>query len=204
MHHPVLHLFAAAAVLAAPATAQFTHVIPNGFASVEANSGNYFPWSSTSTLWAGLRTTSLYDSTNFTNASINFPILVTRLRWRADSTSSAWTGGTFANATVQMATAAVDAMSPSNGSFAANFGPDLATVYAGSVTILPGSSSSPGPWAVDVALTTPRSGSGSVATSTLPPCNQLPGPFTTRGTTAVPIARRRREHAVVRQQLLPR
>ncbi|GAB4162476.1 MAG: hypothetical protein Fur0037_28660 [Planctomycetota bacterium] len=150
-------LATASLILAAPATAQLTHVIPNGFATAEGSTSNAFPWSSSSAAWGGLHTTTLYDSTNFTNASINTQIVIQRLRWRADGRASGWTGGSFRNAVVQMATAAVDAMAPAM-TFAqtgGNFGPDLTTVYAGPVTVQTASPSTPGPWIVDVTLSTP-------------------------------------------------
>ncbi|GAB4139778.1 MAG: hypothetical protein Fur0037_06130 [Planctomycetota bacterium] len=149
-----IRLLIALLVTALPALAQFTHVIPNGFANTEGDSSNLFPWSAGGFTWPGIRQTSFYDSTNFTNASITGPITITRLRWRADSSARSWSGGSFQSAVIRMATAAVDAMSPSNN-FSANFGPDLTTVYSGPVTVLTAPQSTPGAWVVDVHLTTP-------------------------------------------------
>ena len=144
---------AAALLLALPLSAQLTHVIPNGFATAEGSTSNAFPWGSSSTNWPGLHTTTLYDSTNFTNAQINMPILITRLRWRANGGVTS-AGGTFSTALVQMSTAAVDAMAVINA-FGPNFGPDLTTVYNGAVTVQAAAAATPGPWVVDVALTNP-------------------------------------------------
>ena len=146
----------ATAVLASAVQAQFTHVLPNGLAGVEGNSSNAFPWS-TSTTFPGLRQQHVYDSVNFTAANITFPIRITRLRFRANAQTTSWTGGTFNPVTIQMATAAVDHTAVST-TWASNLGPDLATVYAGPVTVIPGTGNGagvPAPYFVDQTLTTP-------------------------------------------------
>jgi hypothetical protein len=136
------------------AQAQLSIVIPLGFATAEGSTGNSFPWSSTSTSWAGLRTICIYGSANFTAQSVTGGILINRLRWRADGGASGYGGGTFATATVRLATAAVPYNAPSTN-VASNFRPDLTTVYSGPVTVQTGASTVPGPWIVDIALTTP-------------------------------------------------
>jgi hypothetical protein len=135
-------------------SAQSTIVIPNGFATTEGSTNNAFPWASSSTAWPGLRTIQIYGPTNFTAQSVSGPMVITRLRWRADGSATTWTGGTFSTATVRMATAAVPYSAPSTN-IPSNFGPDLTTVYTGPVTFLPGSGGSPGPWVVDITLTSP-------------------------------------------------
>lgn len=146
----------ATALLAGAVHAQFTHVLPNGLATTEGNSSNAFPWTTSTTL-PGLRQQHVYDSVNFTAASISYPILITRLRFRANATTASWTGGTFNPVTIQMATAAVDHTAVTT-TWASNLGPDLATVYAGPVTVIPGTGNGtgvPAPFSVDQALTTP-------------------------------------------------
>src|SRR5262249_12367143 len=63
----------------------------------------------------------------------------------------------FAQATIRLATAAVDHAAVS-ASFAANLGADLTTAYSGAVAFLPGTGAGiglPGTVAIDVALQTP-------------------------------------------------
>jgi len=156
---PMRHVLAllATALPAAPALAQATVVIPTGLAAAAGNSSNAFPWGTSAATFPGLRVQTLYDSSNFTAAGISAPIRILRLKWRANDAATSWTGGTFAQATIRLATAAVDhaAVTPS---FAANVGADLTTVYSGTVAFLPGTGAGiglPGTIAVDVALTTP-------------------------------------------------
>lgn len=138
-------------------SAQLTHVIPNGTATVPGNTSNAFPWGSNASTWPGLRLMAVYDSANFTGAAINYPILITRLRWRVNDGTTTWTGGTYAAATVALSTAAVD-YTQVTVNFASNHGPDLTTVFNGPVTIAGGASNGIGvlpPWVVDVPLSTP-------------------------------------------------
>lgn len=134
--------------LAAIATAQITVVVPNGTAATEGNSSNAFPWGRGIT--GSLEHQSLYDSTNFTNQGITYPILISRLRYRANGGATS-VGGTYGACTVEMATAAVDALTPST-TFAANLGPNLAQVYAGPVTVAATTAQTPGQWSVDIPL----------------------------------------------------
>lgn len=143
----------AVAALATTAAAQLQHTIPNGTAAVEGNSSNAFPWNRFTN--TALRTQLLYDSTNFTNAGITYPIRITRLQWRANATTATWAGGTLANCTVDMSTAAVDHASPST-TFASNHGPNLANVFNGPLTFIPGTGAGttvPGPTVVDLTIT---------------------------------------------------
>ncbi|MFM7115358.1 MAG: hypothetical protein ACKO0N_01865, partial [Planctomycetota bacterium] len=59
----------------------------------------------------------------FTNSGVDHPIRITRLRWRANG-ASVVAAGTYSNATVQLASATVDCLTPST-TFANNLGPDL-------------------------------------------------------------------------------
>ncbi|MCA8954166.1 MAG: hypothetical protein KDE27_31955, partial [Planctomycetes bacterium] len=143
--------------LASPAAAQLTHVIPDGMANAVGASSNAFPWGTAATSFPGLRILACYDSTNFTNAQITAPILITGLRWRADNTSSNWAGGHFLDASVSLSTAAVD-VSGVTTNWAANHGPDLTLCYSGPVTVQPGVGNGggvPGPYHVALQLTTP-------------------------------------------------
>jgi hypothetical protein len=155
MHRLTLSL--AALTVAATTSLAQVHVIPNGTAAVAGNTSNAFPWGSSASAWPGLRLMAVYDSANFTAASINTPILISRLRWRANDSTSTWVGGTFTTGTVRMSTAAVD-WSAVTTNFASNHGPDLTTVYTGPVTYLPGSGAGvgvPAPYVVDILLPIP-------------------------------------------------
>ena len=151
-HHALFVLLSAASLLAqSPATV----TVPVGLAATEGNSNNTYPWGRGTA--GALRIQLLYDSTHFTNQSVNSPVLITRLKWRANATTASWTGGTYNTATVQMSTAAVDQANPST-TFAANHGADLLTVHTGSVPFLAGAGTGtglPGPTVVDLPLTVP-------------------------------------------------
>jgi hypothetical protein len=144
------------AALAAPAAAQLSHTIPHGVAAVPGNGSNLFPWGR-GAVGPGLRLQCLYDGVNFTAAGIDVPIAISRLRWRADETAAPWLGGTYAAVLVRMCTAAND-QSAASTVFSANHGPDLTTVHAGAVVVVPGSSlgaGTLGPVVVDLPLSTP-------------------------------------------------
>jgi len=148
----------AVAALASVATAQLTTVLPVGMANAAGSTSNAFPWGTTASGWTGLKILACYDSSNFTAASINYPILIQGLRWRANDSTASWTGGTYAQGTVSLSTAAVDQAAVTSASFAANHGPDLTVCYNGPVTVLPGTGNGtgvPGPWHVGVTFTTP-------------------------------------------------
>src|SRR5262245_13492265 len=147
----------ATALPAATALAQSTVVIPAGLVAGAGNSSNAFPWGSSAATFPGLRVQTVYDGSNFTAAGITAPIRILRLKWRANDAATSWTGGTFAQATIRCATAAVDHTALS-AAFAANVGPNLTTVHSGAVAFLPGAGAGiglPGTVAVDVALSTP-------------------------------------------------
>jgi len=146
---------AAMACFAAPALAQFTAVIPPGYDTVPGNSNNAFPWSRGT---ASMRFQQVYDSSAFTSLGINFPVLIQELKFRPwAGTVTSWAGGTWPNVQIDMATSAVDYLTPST-TFAANLGPDLATVYNGPVTVVGGSTLGAGvvvPTYITIPLTTP-------------------------------------------------
>jgi PKD repeat protein len=116
---------------AAIASAQ-TITIPNGFASTEGNSSTAYPWNRNA---AVIHVQYCFDSSHFTSQSVNFPIVINRLKWRANSTTAASTGGTYATATVDMSTAAFDQAAITT-TFATNHGPNRANVYTGPVAVL--------------------------------------------------------------------
>ena len=149
---------AALALLAAPAQAQLTVVIPNGTGLTPGNANNAFPWGTSAATWPGVRLLCVYDAANFTNQGVTHPILITRLRWRPDDNAGQFAGGTFQQATVALSTAPVDFLQVT-ANFALAHGADRTLVYAGPVTH-PGISggpwgSAPAPWTIDIALTTP-------------------------------------------------
>jgi len=114
-----------------------------------------FPWGTTTATYSGMRIMCLYDSSHFAGAPS--PILITDLKWRANDVTSSWSGGTYNNATVRLATAAVD-YTAATTNWAANVGPDVTTVYTGPVTVSPGTGAGigvPGPYHVTITLTTP-------------------------------------------------
>ena len=146
----------ASAALTTVATAQFQQVIPPGNAAVEGSSSTAYPWGSTT---GSYRVQYVYDSSHFATAGINAPILINRIRWRANASAATttWTGGSWANCIVSLSTSPLDYTAVST-TFASNHGPDLATVYTGPVTLIPGAGNGtgvPAPYFVDIAFSTP-------------------------------------------------
>lgn len=143
--------FVSSFVLACALSAQQASiVIPPQYANTEAPGGTAYGW--------GLGTAQshvqwIYDSSYFTSQGIDHPILITRLRWRANGASTV-ASGVYSQATLKLASAAVDARSPTT-TFANNVGPDLTTVYSGPVTVAAGQGRSPNNWFVDLQLQTP-------------------------------------------------
>lgn len=146
-----------AVAISAALSAQLSVTVPAGTSAVEGNTNNTFPWGSTSTTFPGLRTQLIYDSSNFTSQGVVSPIVITRLRWRANGSTSTWVGGVYANATVSLGTCPVDqALVTAN--FVNQQGPDFTACYTGPVQFLAGTGAGttvPGPTVVDVALSTP-------------------------------------------------
>jgi PKD repeat protein len=158
MHKPLLTV-AAVGMLFASASAQFTHTIPAGTDVAAGNGSNAFPFGSAAAAWPGLRLMAVYDAVNFTGAAqpITGPILISRLKWRANDGTQSWTGGTFTTATIELSTAAVTSTTVTTN-FATNHGADRAVVYQGPVTVLPGTGAGAGvvpPYVVDIQLATP-------------------------------------------------
>ncbi|HEX6810042.1 MAG TPA: hypothetical protein VF384_00340 [Planctomycetota bacterium] len=148
----------AVAALAATTLAQ-TNVLPTSAATTAGSTANVFPWGTSATAYPGMRIMCVYDSSHFTNAPVpvTTPILITSLKWRANDTASTWAGGTYTNATVRLATAAVDYLQTSTN-WAANVGPDNTVVYTGPVTVAGGTGSGvgvPGPFVVSIPVVPP-------------------------------------------------
>lgn len=140
--------------LATGLDAQQTVVIPNGMANAAGSTANNFPFGYTGTAWPGLRTMACYDTSHFTQQGINQPILIQSISWRANDTTASWTGGTHPNATIAMASAAVDYTAVTT-TFASNVGPDYAVVYTGPVTVTAGAGAgtgTPSPFYITVQI----------------------------------------------------
>jgi len=150
--HRLLVSAAIAAGFAAGLAAQ-TITLPAAAAGVEGSGSNNFPWGYTGTAFPGLHIQTIYDSSNLTSQGIVGRILITRIRWRCNG-GAAPLGGTFAQSTISMGTAAVDYLAAST-TYASNQGADFGVVYQGPITVAAASASTPGAWYVDVPLTTP-------------------------------------------------
>jgi hypothetical protein len=134
------------------AIAQNTVVVPNGLAATEGNSSTAYPWSRTASV---IHVQYCYDSSHFLAQGVSYPIQITQLRWRANSATTAYTGGAYANCRIDMSTAAVDQAVLST-TFASNHGADRSNVYTGSVTVAPTTSvaaGTPNAWYVTVTTT---------------------------------------------------
>lgn len=150
---PLVRSLLVAAATAAAATAQFTLVTPNGYASTPGNAANAYPWNRAA---SSMRIQFIYDSSNFTLQGVAGPIIISRLRFRVAPTTATWTGGLWSTALIDMSTAAVDYLTPSS-TFASNHGLDLTNVVNGPIVVQGGTGNGagvPGPWYVDVPLTT--------------------------------------------------
>jgi len=141
---------ASALFLSAALTAQL--VTPPGFASLEGNTSNTYPWARAQGL---IRIQFLIDSSNFTGQGIGSAVLLQGCRFRANaSTTLAYTGGTYNNVVIDMSTAAVDYLTPST-TFASNHGANLTNVLTGSVLVGSTSGTTPSVWYVDITFATP-------------------------------------------------
>lgn len=132
--------------------AQQTLVTPPGYAVTTGNTGSTFPWSRGP---SSMRQQNILDTFNFTAQGVTGPILITKLRFRADDGAQAfWTGGSWPNVRIDLASCPNDYVS-ANQTFANNLAADVRTVYQGQVTVAPGSSSGTGtlaPWYIEIPL----------------------------------------------------
>jgi PKD repeat protein len=151
MRHLVLA--ACAACCAVPATAQLTLTAPAGYATTEGNANNPYPWNRGA---QSMRIQFVHDSSHFTTQGVAVPVLIQRLRYRPDSLPATWSGGTWPNVRIELATCPTDYLGV-QPTFAANLGPDATVVHQGPITVPPGTSggSGPQPWHVDIVFATP-------------------------------------------------
>jgi PKD repeat protein len=138
--------FSVGVLTAITANAQ-TIVIPNGTATTEGSSSTAYPWGRGT---AEIRVQYVYDSTNFTGQGITYPIVINNLRVRANGGTTT-AGYSYTAATVLMSTCPLDYASAST-TFASNHGPDVATVFQGSVTVATPSGGTPNDWYVDIPV----------------------------------------------------
>ena len=139
----------AVALVGGAALPQTNLLVPAAAAAQDLNAYVSAPFK---TNW---RTLFILDSSHFTDAGISYPILLSRLRFRADATANPWTAATIGNLTVALSTATRDytliSTTPS-----VNHGPDVTVVWSGSRTTIAGSSSPgvPGPYFLEINFTT--------------------------------------------------
>ncbi len=149
-----MHRFASLLTLAAitaTAAAQ-TIVIPNGYAAVEGASSNAFPWGRTG---IGLIEQMVYDSTHFTAQGINFPILITGLKWRPNTNVALVASSYTAGCSVSLSTCPFDQAAVST-TMANNRGANFATVFSGPVSWgAQPAQVGPTPFGISVPFTTP-------------------------------------------------
>ncbi|MCR9248747.1 MAG: PKD domain-containing protein [bacterium] len=143
------------------AIAQLSVVVPDGAETNPGNSSNAFPWGTDASFWPGLRLMATYGAQNFTNQNVNFPILISRLKWRPDNFAGARTGGQFAIATIELSTSPVGWAGVTTN-YATNHGADRAVVYDAAIDGPVIHTPTPGPgswtvqsWCVDVQLSSP-------------------------------------------------
>lgn len=141
----------AVAVVLPPLSAQTQIVMPLGTAVAEGSGSTSYPWGRGS---LPIRVQYVYSAAHFLGQGVSGPILITRLRWRANGAAVS-AGGTYGNVTIQLSTAAVP-YGAVGSSFAGNHGASPATVYSGPVVIAPGAGTTPNNWYVDVVLTAPQ------------------------------------------------
>lgn len=136
--------------LATAALAQSPIVIPNGYAATEGNSSTGWPWNRGT---AQIRIQYIYDSSHFTNQGVSSPIVIDRLRWRANGGALGGTG-TYSQVDVQLATCPLDYAAAST-TFANNLGTNAVTTYSGPVSVSTGAGTTPNNWYVDIVFATP-------------------------------------------------
>ena len=149
-----LLLAATAAVLVpAPLAAQLTLVAPTGYAGADGNANNAYPWNRGA---QSMRIQLVYDSSHFTGQGAAVPVRISRLRFRPDAAVASWSGGSWPNVRIDLATSTADFLAV-HPTFAANLGGDVTTVHQGPVVVSAGTASGAGaqPWHVDIALATP-------------------------------------------------
>lgn len=156
-----LFAFAPAALgLALAAPAQNVLVVPPGADQAEQNSLSApQPISGINALQGTgsvARTQWVYDSSNF--AGVFTPMLITKLRFRANGANASWSGATIPNLVCDMSTAPADHLN-TVATFDQNHGPDRTTIWNNPVTVQAGTStaattgSTPGgTWVAEIDL----------------------------------------------------
>ena len=129
-----------------------TLVIPAAATNADLPSASGWPFD-----YAGnMRILYVYDSTHFTGQNVTAPVVITRVRVRANGAAATWVGDTIQSVTLDLSTSPVD-FNSINTLYDGNHGPDRVRVFSGPVTIAAGSATTgtPGPWIVDCVLSTP-------------------------------------------------
>jgi hypothetical protein len=129
-----------------------TLVVPAAANGADLASASGWPFD-----YAGsMRILYVYDAAHFTGQGVTTPILISRVKVRANTAAATWIGDTITNCSLDVSTAAVDYNAIST-TYDTNHGVDRAQVFSGSIPIAAGSSVAgvPGPWVVDVAFSAP-------------------------------------------------
>ncbi|MCA8974103.1 MAG: VCBS repeat-containing protein [Planctomycetes bacterium] len=122
--------------------------VPEGLVSASVAS------TTTAIRTTAFRSQMLYDATHFTNQGIIGPITICRLRFRAEDCESNLGGQLYANANVQLSTAAVDFQGMTTA-FASNRGSDNTIVYSGPITVTPAGGAQCNDYVIAIDLATP-------------------------------------------------
>ncbi|MDA0373714.1 MAG: hypothetical protein O2865_08005 [Planctomycetota bacterium] len=130
------------------ALAQANLVVPAGMANSNPGSTG-LAWRNTA-----FHFQMLYDDSHFTSQGINYPIVISRLQYRAAGGRTSAGGEVYSGITVQMTTSPSDWSAPST-TFANNLGADVTTVFQGNVTCLAAAGTSPNTYIIDIPLATP-------------------------------------------------
>jgi hypothetical protein len=151
MNQPRLIAVAAALAVAAAIPCQ-TLVVPAAAAAGDLPSSTTWPFD----LAGAIRTLYVYDSAHFTQQGVSAPIVISRIRVRANGTTASWLGDTIPTVTLDLSTAPLD-FNAISATYNSNHGTDRAQVYNGPVAIPAGSATTgaAGPWSVDCLLNPP-------------------------------------------------
>jgi hypothetical protein len=144
-------------------------VLPPGYDLTEAPGSTAYGWGQGT---VERRVQWIYDSSYFTSQGVDHPIVITRLRWRANGASTV-RAGTYSQATLTLASATSDCLAPS-ATFATNLAADATLVHSGPVQVAAGAGETPNNWYVDLPLQTPfyydpRLGADLVTDISVPP-----------------------------------
>lgn len=96
----------------------------------------------------------VYDQQHFLNQGIDYPIEITRLRFRPLNGIIDPGGQTYNNVTIELSTSNFDAANMDT-TFANNTGADVVSCFNGNVTLLPTSGGAPNDHHIDITLATP-------------------------------------------------